>query len=216
MSDAGGNNSNAVTDVDLTFSPVATSLVPRGTTLTSGSVLPANYANDDNLDDFADSFPGVVPAVQDLEPADLAVFNGTNPNGTWSLYVVDDFGGLDGGDIGAGWTLLLTVPTVFTVTKTADNDDGVCDADCSLREAIAAATAATGSDDLIRFSSLFDTPQTITPGGSQLGIGESMTIQGPGADLLTISGNDASRVHNSRIGNDYLERAHHSRRHVSG
>ena len=33
-------------------------------------------------------------------------------------------------------------PAVFTVTKIADTNDGVCDADCSLREAVAAANAA--------------------------------------------------------------------------
>ncbi len=34
---------------------------------------------------------------------------------------------------------------LFTVTKTADTNDGVCDADCSLREAISAANAAGGA-----------------------------------------------------------------------
>ena len=37
---------------------------------------------------------------------------------------------------------------VFTVTKTADTNDGTCDADCSLREAITAANAAAGSDNI--------------------------------------------------------------------
>jgi len=194
MSDAGGGAANAVTDINLTFSPTATTAVPQGTMMSTATVLPANYANEENPADFSDPFPGPAPTVLNREPADLTVFNGTNPNGTWRLYVVDDFQGDDGGDIGAGWTLFLTVPTVFTVTKTADTNDGVCDSDCSLREAIAAATAASGNDDLIRFSSLFDTPQTITLGGSALEISESMTIQGPGADLLTISGNGVSQV----------------------
>ena len=34
----------------------------------------------------------------------------------------------------------------LTVTKGADKNDGVCDADCSLREAIGAANAAFGAD----------------------------------------------------------------------
>jgi CSLREA domain-containing protein len=34
------------------------------------------------------------------------------------------------------------------VTKTGDSDDGICDADCSLREAIAAADANPGPDDI--------------------------------------------------------------------
>ncbi|MDQ4122428.1 MAG: carboxypeptidase regulatory-like domain-containing protein [Acidobacteriota bacterium] len=76
------------------------------------------------------------------------------------------------------------------VTKTADTDDGVCDADCSLREAIAA--AAPG--DTIVFSSLFDSARTITLTLGELLIDKNLTIIGKGARLLTISGNDASRV----------------------
>ena len=71
---------------------------------------------------------------------------------------------------------------VFTVTKTADTDDGVCDADCSLREAIALAQ----NGDTITFSALFNTPQTIDLLTSLPNIGRSLTIQGPGANLLTI------------------------------
>ena len=37
----------------------------------------------------------------------------------------------------------------FTVTKTADTNDGTCDADCSLREAIVAANATAGADTII-------------------------------------------------------------------
>ncbi|HEV7745474.1 MAG TPA: choice-of-anchor Q domain-containing protein [Pyrinomonadaceae bacterium] len=41
----------------------------------------------------------------------------------------------------ASFNLLLLPPTTFTVTKTADTNDGTCDADCSLREAIVASNA---------------------------------------------------------------------------
>jgi CSLREA domain-containing protein len=37
----------------------------------------------------------------------------------------------------------------FTVTKTADTLDGACDADCSLREAVAAANATPGADTIV-------------------------------------------------------------------
>lgn len=40
----------------------------------------------------------------------------------------------------------LDTPANFVVTKTADTNDGLCDADCSLREAIVAANAAPGAD----------------------------------------------------------------------
>jgi CSLREA domain-containing protein len=76
------------------------------------------------------------------------------------------------------------------VTKTPDTNDGVCNADCSLREAIAAASAG----DAILFSPLFNTPQTITLGSGQLSINKNLKILGTGADKLTVSGNNASRV----------------------
>ncbi len=82
------------------------------------------------------------------------------------------------------------------VTKTADTSDGSCNADCSLREAIAAANASAEAD-VIRFDpEVFATPQTITLSGSELVIQNSsrVTIIGSGAKFLTISGNNASRI----------------------
>ena len=70
----------------------------------------------------------------------------------------------------------------LTVTKTADTNDGVCDADCSLREAIAAANAG----DVIEFATpLFNTAQTIDING-ELFIDKLLTITGRGANLLTV------------------------------
>ena len=93
-------------------------------------------------------------------------------------------------------SFLLTVANApaatLTVTKTADTDDGVCSADCSLREAID--VAADG--DTINFSSLFNTPQTIYAGGS-FEIFDDLDIVGTGADLLTINGGIASDVFNT-------------------
>ena len=48
----------------------------------------------------------------------------------------------------------------YTVTKTEDTNDGVCDADCSLREALAAANADVASDIIVFDGSVFHTPQT--------------------------------------------------------
>lgn len=85
--------------------------------------------------------------------------------------------------------------TVYTVTKTADTNDGTCDADCSLREAVAAANASADNDS-IEFSGLFGSAQTITLAGGELVVANngSLTINGPGPNLLTISGNNASRI----------------------
>jgi CSLREA domain-containing protein len=78
----------------------------------------------------------------------------------------------------------------LTVTKTADTSDGVCDSDCSLRDAVMAAV----SGDTLVFSTLFNSPQTITLTDGQITIDKSLTITGTGQDLVTVSGNNASRV----------------------
>ncbi len=71
------------------------------------------------------------------------------------------------------------------VTTTADSGAG------SLREAIA--NACPGAT--ITFASpLFDTAQTITLTSGVLTIDKDLTINGPGAKLLTINGNNADRV----------------------
>ncbi len=80
----------------------------------------------------------------------------------------------------------------FNVTNTNDSGPG------SLRQAILDANAAA-SDDLISFDpAVFGSQQTIVLTTGELvaeGNG-ALTINGPGANLLTISGNDASRVFN--------------------
>lgn len=84
----------------------------------------------------------------------------------------------------------------FTVTKTADTNDGTCDADCSFREAVAAAVAAASDDEIVFDASVFSTPQTITLSGTEIVVtaNGTLAINGPGADLVTINGNNASRI----------------------
>jgi len=66
----------------------------------------------------------------------------------------------------------------LTVTKIEDTNDGVCDADCSLREAVFAAKVG----DYIIFSETFQyTPQTIALTQGQIAITRDLSIQGPGA-----------------------------------
>lgn len=83
------------------------------------------------------------------------------------------------------------VLATFTVTNTSDAGPG------SLRDAIAQANANNNSPavvDVIDFGPLFSTPQTILLLNDELSITESLVIEGPGAELLSIdaSGNDAT------------------------
>lgn len=95
MGDAGGGN--RLTDVSLTFDATASSAIADEDQLVSGDFVTANYSPDD----FFTNAP-----AGDLESS-LDVLDGTEPNGTWSLYVVDDTAG-DEGNIAGGWSLTIT------------------------------------------------------------------------------------------------------------
>jgi subtilisin-like proprotein convertase family protein len=171
MSDAGGGTD--VNNLIMTFDPTSANILPDETALSTGTTRPANYVN--VIGTATDNFPAPGPGLLTNEPADLSVFNLTNPNGTWSLYVVDD-AVQDVGQIGQGWDLILTVPQIFTVTNTNDSGAG------SLRDAITQAQ----DGDLINFSAAFNTPQTINLLTALPDISRSITIVGPGANLLTV------------------------------
>ncbi len=88
MSDVPGN----ATNVTLTFDDSAAAVVDPAV---SGTYRPLNTGS-----------PDAMPAPAPAEPygAALSVFNGTNPNGVWSLYVADDTATNDG-LISGGWGL---------------------------------------------------------------------------------------------------------------
>jgi hypothetical protein len=76
-----------------------------------------------------------------------------------------------------------TVLSTWTVTRPADTGDG------SLRVAIA---AAQSGDQIVFDPSLHGQAITLTSG--QLALTKSLDIEGPGADMLAVSGNHQSRV----------------------
>ncbi len=83
----------------------------------------------------------------------------------------------------------VVVPVVqaaetLTVTNTDDSGEG------SLRQAIADAAAG----DTIEFNLGMTEPAVITLTSGELVINKKLTITGPGADMLTISGGDSSRI----------------------
>jgi hypothetical protein len=79
--------------------------------------------------------------------------------------------------------------SALTVSNTNDSGAG------SLRAAVVQANSDGGGDTIV-FSSLFSTPQTITLTSGQLELtgAATTTITGPGANLLSISGDNAGRV----------------------
>ncbi len=92
---------------------------------------------------------------------------------------------------------------IRVVTKTDDTNDGVCDSDCSLREAVAAASNVESTQ--INFApNVFNTPKTITLSSGEIGFPDNrgVTISGPGSSLLTISGGNNSRIFRVRRDTD--------------
>lgn len=87
---------------------------------------------------------------------------------------------------------------VFQVTKTADSLDGVCDHDCSLREAVAAANAAIGADTILVPAGLYE----LTREGASddqnatgdLDVRGSLHLLGAGADKTILDGRGLDRV----------------------
>jgi fibronectin-binding autotransporter adhesin len=98
-------------------------------------------------------------------------------------------------------TILIVSATAnaatWTVTKAANSNDNVCDADCSLREAI---FNADSGDSVVFNSNLVG--QTITLGGGEIVITKRITIDGfiNDPNVAFISGMDASRIFNLQAG----------------
>ena len=84
-----------ISDVTLTFQDGAP-LVPVSGVINSGTYSPTNYGLGD---------PFGAPAPAGPYGSTLSVFNGTNPNGDWNLYIWDQYSFADDGVIAGGWSL---------------------------------------------------------------------------------------------------------------
>jgi hypothetical protein len=94
MSDVGGGNPINVT---LTLDDQDEASLPDSTPLADGIYQPANYGNGPDLFAAAPTPSGDVA---------LSTFNGSNPNGIWRLFIVDDAAGGYGSVY--GWYLSIT------------------------------------------------------------------------------------------------------------
>ena len=82
-------------------------------------------------------------------------------------------------------SVIFAPNATFTVSKTADTNDGACNADCSVREAVIAANAAAGSD-MITFGVSGTHTHTIagnddTAAAGDLDVTDGLTFVGNGA-----------------------------------
>ena len=177
FSDVGDNfNANNIT---VTLSDAAASSLPATGSFASGTYKPTDYsANPPG----ADVFPGPAPAGP--YGTVLSGFNGTDPNGTWSLYVVDD-GPDDSGTINGGWSVTITTsaaaPTISNIldqsttvnTPTAPIAFTVGDTDTPLNSLTLSGSSnnqtLVPNANIVFGGSGANRTVTITPAASQLG-----------------------------------------------
>ena len=118
VSDAGGDDGTPVTDVNLTLDDEASVVVPDDTQITSGPYKPTDHAPGDLYDPPA---PTGAPSA-----TSLAGFDGSDPNGVWRLFIMDDADD-DTGDLDS-WSLQITTvdvpaaPVISTPTNGLDSD----------------------------------------------------------------------------------------------
>ena len=101
MSYCGGGN--AISNLTLTFDDSAASSLPQWDPFGSGTYKPTRF--DANTDYFPD------PAPPPYYASTLSVFNGLDPNGTWSLYVQDN-AAKDTGYSAQGWSVSIATSNV--------------------------------------------------------------------------------------------------------
>ncbi len=106
MSDVG--NADALSGVTLTLDDSAASSLPDAGAIASGTYKPTNYGSKD--DGRPDNFAAPAPVAR--FGTNLSGFSGIDPNGAWSLYVVDDEA-VDAGAIAGGWSIAITTLTPF-------------------------------------------------------------------------------------------------------
>jgi uncharacterized repeat protein (TIGR01451 family) len=103
-------SSYGINNVALTFDDAASNSLPQSSQIVSGTYRPTSYA----------VATPPFPAASTPPPpygVGLSAFNGNNPNGNWSLYVIDDTPG-NFGAISNGWVLNLA--TAGVVPAAAD------------------------------------------------------------------------------------------------
>jgi subtilisin-like proprotein convertase family protein len=171
MSDAAG--SGKLENTRITFDDAAAAQIPFNPTspIDSGSYKPTNHEG-------SETFPA--PAPGGPYGTTLAEFAGTDPNGVWNLYVVDD-AQPDSGYIAGGFILNIftTDATILQITDQATDENVPLNVPFRVEDADTAATnlvtrASTDSPDLLGLEIIGtgnDRTLKITPAAFAFGTG---------------------------------------------
>ena len=111
-----------VSNVTMTFDDAALGTVPEP--IVSGSYKPSRTDESGGCVNFAGNDALPTPAPAGPYAASLAAFKGIDPNGTWSLYLVDD-ASAGTGSIAGGWSLVISPdPPTTPDTGSTGNQPG--------------------------------------------------------------------------------------------
>jgi subtilisin-like proprotein convertase family protein len=121
MSEVGGQQKFSVTNLTLTLDDDATNSLPFDTSLTSGQFKPTNGYLLLGHPGLPYDFPLPAPPGNSNSLSSLSVFNNTDPDGTWNLFVVCDSAGTDFGSLSHGWRLNLTVAVPLQINRSQTN-----------------------------------------------------------------------------------------------
>jgi subtilisin-like proprotein convertase family protein len=175
MSDVGGGT-DAV-NANLTFDDTAPAM---GTIVVSGTFRPTNAVAND-------PFPAPAPVAP--FGTGLSVFNGTDPNGNWNLFIVDDAGG-DTGSLAGGWSLsittdaascgstpcTLTIPADVTVPTDPGSPGAVVNFNVGTDGDCGAVTAVPSSGSLFPVGTTVVTVTATKPDGSTMTDSFNVTV----------------------------------------
>lgn len=91
-----------VSGLNFTFTNSATTNMPSGGMLASGTFAPTNFDPVGNVDGFPAPAPMIGPYGNSFSP-----FLNSDPNGAWRLFIVDDVAG-NSGQFAGGWSMTIT------------------------------------------------------------------------------------------------------------
>jgi hypothetical protein len=117
MCNVGGSTPGyAVTNLTITLDDDAADPLPLEAALVSGTFKPTK-----RLASLLFDLPPPAPAGNSNSVATLSVFKGVDPNGTWSLFAVDDTNP-DSGTISGGWSIsIITTPVLLSIVHAGNN-----------------------------------------------------------------------------------------------
>jgi subtilisin-like proprotein convertase family protein len=187
LSDAGEHH--AVTDVTLTLDDEAAEQVRRGSVPTTGTYRPVDYDDYDGQDEMNIEYVGGRPTAN-LSSA-LSTFDGADPNGTWELYVVQEYCCNDGA-ISGGWSLNITTTDATATPVITSPANGSTDTDGAVTF-----TGTTTAGALVKVTTGGQTRNTVADDGGVWTV--SFDDLADGSHTFTATATDGSGNVSARV-----------------